>query len=222
MIGEASIYSNVSSSMKKIYEAHWETGNEVNSKAGAAIAEAQRKAMDKKQTHWHIEVKNGKRKFIFNPNITRSIGDIVKRNGTMLGTRLQNFIQFRTYSTTGTTVVTAPMKSGTTEIRRDGKVVDRTRVDSVGKGSVSILRKLNYGLNGSSDKILQKEKNQSSDFSWQGESSHEPFKGKHKALNFIEEGRRNALSKVNGYITRGFDEALSRRSQTSTKTVKVA
>lgn len=222
MIGEASIYSNVPSSMRRIYEAHWETGNEVNSKSGAAIMKAQRAAMDKKQTHWHIEVKDGKRKFIFNPNITRSIGDIVKRDGTMLGIRLQNLIQFRTYATKGTTVVTAPMKSGTTEIRKDGKVVGRTRVDSVGRGSISILRKLNYGLNRSSNTILQKESKQSSSFNWQGKSSRKQFKGKHEAFGFIEEGRRNALSKVNGYITTGFKDALSRRTPTSTKTVRVA
>jgi hypothetical protein len=219
MIGSADIYSNVPSSMRMIYEAHWETGNEVNSKSGAAIMKAQRAALTKQQTHWHIEVKNGKRKFVYNPNITRSVGDIVLKDGRIIALGLQGLIQFRTYATTGTTVVTAPMGGGTTEIRRDGKVVDRTKVQKVGQGNIDILQKLNYGLNGSSNKI----NTVGNPFSWQGKPSHELFKGTHtKAMNFIEEGRRNALGTVNEYITTGFNDALSRRVKTSTKIVKVA
>ena len=217
MVGESNIYSNVPASLKQIYEAHWETGNEVNSQAGNAIKEAQRDALSSKKTHWHITYENGYRQFVYK-NITRPIGDIVNRQGVMIKLTLQNLIQSRTYATKGTTVVTAPMKSGTTEIRRDGRVVDRKRVDSVGKGNIDILQKLNYGLNGKSNKINRVNKS----FSWQGEESKSSFEGKHKALNFIEEGRRKALPRVNGYIKNGFKDGLSRRAKTSTKIVKVA
>lgn len=228
MLDNVDIYSNVSQSLKPIYEAHWETGNEVNSKSGAAIMKAQRVAMNKKQTHWHtayVKVKQGKnkgktvRRFVYNERITRSIGDIVNKKAVMLDTRLDNLIQFRTYSTKGTTVVTAPMKSGKTEIRKDGKIVSSKRVDSIGQGSINILQKLNYGLNNNSNKVNRV----GNQFSWQGKQSHENFKGTHtNPMNFIEEGRRNAMSDVNKYITRGFQDALSRRTPAKVKPIKVA
>lgn len=202
------ISSNVSSTMKKIYEAHWETGNEVGSKAGYVIAMSQRGWLRKQRTKYSIEYKDGKRKIVYNPNGRRPFGTIVNKRGVTLDTRLENFIQWRTYSTTGTTVVAAPMKSGTTEIRRNGKVVSKTRVDSVGKGSVDILQKLNYGLNANSDTINRVNK----PFDWQGGESMKRFKGKHqKALMFMEAGRRKAMGSVNRIITQGFSEALSRR-----------
>jgi len=219
MIGQPEVYSNVTESLNKIREAHWETGNEVNSKSGAAIMYATRAAMNTKKTHWSIKYVNGKRRFVYSEK-TRTIGEIVNRSGTILNTRLQNLVQYRTYSTKGTTVVVAAMKSGTTEIRENGKVVGSTRVDSVGSGSIDILQKLNYGLNSTSSAINMPSGSRA--FDWQGKSSRESFKGKHKKMNFVEEGRRNAMGKVTGYINRGFEEALARRSNIKTKTVKVA
>jgi hypothetical protein len=195
--------------MQKIYEAHWETGNEIASKNGKLIAYAQRVAFLKNRTHWSINYKNGKRQIVKRDRRTR-MGAIVNRQGVTLRTRLHNLIQWRTYSTTGTTVVGGMFKSGTTEIRENGKVIGKTRVDSIGKGSINILQKLNYGLNANSDKINEV----GNDFNWNGGASMKRFKGKHtKALHFAEEGRRNALGKVNDNIQNGFPKALERRAR---------
>lgn len=203
---EYRIDSNVSSSLKKIYEAHWETGNEIGSKNGMAIAMSSRKALESKRTAYNIEYKNGKRTIV--KRGSRPIGTIVDKNGRTLKTRLKNFIQWRTYSTTGTTVVGGMFKSGTTEIRKDGKVVSKKRVQSVGKGSINILQKLNYGLNKSSDKINKV----GNKFDWQGKRSMKNFRGSHtKGLNFMEEGRRNAMGEINKNLKDGFKNSLQRR-----------
>lgn len=213
------IYSNVSSSMQKIYEAHWETGNEISSKNGKAIAFAQRARLESKQTPYDIEYKDGKRRIV-KRNTTRNMGTIVNKKGTTLTTRLSNLIQWRTYSTTGTTVVAGMFKQGYTEVRKDGKVVDRTKVDPIGKGTINILQKLNYGLNEDSSKVNKV----GNPFTWDGGSSMPNFRGTHtRALNFAEEGRRDAMDKVNSNIKKGFSEALARRERfAKTKMEKVS
>jgi len=141
------IFSNVSKQVTKIHELHWETGNEVNSKNAAEIMKKTREALSSHTTKWHVIYKNGKKKFI--KGAPRPIGQRFSyENQAPLKTSLQNLIQFRTYTTTGTAIVAGMMKSGTTEIREDGKVVSRTRVDGVSKESIAILQKLNNGLQG--------------------------------------------------------------------------
>lgn len=202
------ISSNVSSTMEKIHEAHWETGNETGSRAGYVIAMSQRGHLKKQRTKYSVEYKDGARKIVKNENQRRPFGTIVNKQGKTLSTRLENFIQWRTYSSTGTTVVAAPMKSGTTEIRKNGKVVKKTRVDSVGKGSIDILQKLNYGLNSSSDTIRKVNK----PFDWQGGKSMSRFRGTHQnSPMFMEQGRRDAMGTVNKILTAGFSDALKRR-----------
>lgn len=201
------VESNVSTTMAKIYEAHWETGNEVHSKIGKNIAYAQRIELLKNRTKYRSEVINGKRIIKSRERRTR-FGAIINKQGQALETRLHNLIQWRTYSTKGTTVVAAPMKSGTTEIRRDGKVTGTVRVDSVGKGSIDILQKLNYGLNSASDKINVVNK----PFNWQGKESMKRFKGTHtKGRMFMEVGRRNAMGKNDSIIREGFANASQRK-----------
>lgn len=200
------VESNVSTTMAKIYEAHWETGNEVHSKIGKNIAFSQRDELLKQKTKYKTLVRNGKR--IIRTTSPKSFGEIISKTGSPLETELKNFIQWRTYSTTGTTVVAAPMKSGRTEIRRDGKIIGTERVDSVGKGSIDILQKLNYGLNSTSDKINVVNK----PFNWQGKESMKRFKGTHtKGRMFMEVGRRNAMSKNDSIIREGFTNASQRK-----------
>lgn len=210
------MYSNVSETMKKIYEAHWETGNEISSKNGMAIAYAQRIALLKNRTKYRIEYVKGKRTIVSRNRRTR-VGAIVNRSGTTLSTRLHNFIQWRTYSTTGTTVVGGMFKSGWTEVRRNGKVTSKTRVQSVGQGSINILQKLNYGLNESSTRINKV----NNPITWNGGPTMAAFKGKHmKAYEFAEEGRRNAMGAVNKNIKTGFTQALSRRENYTQQKMK--
>ena len=214
------IQSNLSSSMKKIYEAHWETGNEIGSKNGYLIAMAQRAELKKQKTHYTTTVVDGKRKITYNKSTSRPFGTIIDKNGGTLATKLENFIQWRTYSSTGTTIVAAPMKSGTTEIRRNGRVINSTRVDGVGKGSINILQKLNYGLNGDSSMIMKP--NGTDSFNWQGGESMDRFKGTHqKARNFMEEGRRNVMGSVNRNIKQGFADAIKRRENINEPMKKV-
>lgn len=209
------VQSNVSSTMTKIYEAHWETGNEVHSKIGKNIAYAQRIELLKQRTKYRSEVIGGKRIIKSDGRRTR-FGRIVNKQGEILETRLHNLIQWRTYSTTGTTVVAAPMKSGRTEIRRDGKIVGSIPVSSVGKGSIDILQKLNYGLNSASDRINIVNK----PFDWQGKESMKRFKGTHtKARLFMETGRRNAMSKNDSIIREGFANASQRKIEQPLKAV---
>jgi len=219
MTASAEHYSNVSRSLIPIYEAHWETGNEVNSKSGFRIMEQTRNALKGNKTHWHIEVKDGKRRFVYK-EITRPFGDVVDRSGNNLDFNLENLIQFRTYGAKGTTVVAAPMNGGRTEIRRNGAIVDTKKVDKVGKGGIDILQKLNFGLDSQSKTI----NGIGSNVHWFGNESLESFKGKHKGTHFIEEGRRNAMGQVHKYITQGFKEGIDRRekSMAQVKIVRVA
>lgn len=206
------VYSNVSETMQKIYEAHWETGNEIHSKIGFQTMESQRAELLKQKTAYNIEYKNGKRQII--KGGSRSFGVIVNRKGSTLSTQLKNLIQYRTYASKGTTVVGVPMKAGYTELRENGKIVGRTKVHSVGKGSIDILQKLNYGLDASSNTIQTVNK----PFSWQGGESMGRFKGTHtKALLFMEAGRRNAMSKADSIMRKGLDSLNSRNIQEPSK-----
>ncbi len=204
MSGTTEVFSNVSKSIAKIHELHWETGNEVNSKNAAEIMKQTRVALSSKTTRWQTIYDNGKKKFI--KGAPRPIGQRVGYGGQPLKTELQNLIQFRTYTTTGTAIVAGMMKSGTTEIREDGKVVSRKRVDGVSKQSIAILQKLNDGKQGTTMWQDFKSKKLSSE-------SLSSFEGKWKALKYIEEGRRNSMEKINTNIKQGFKDALQRREK---------
>lgn len=216
MIGSSTGYSNASSSLQKIFDLHWESGVETNSKAGTAIMKSIRNELDKEKTYWKVVVKDGIRKFI-KTSTARTVGTIVNRDGITLQTKLKNFIQFRTYGTTGTTVVGVPMKSGRTEIREDGKVVSSTPVDSVSKESINILNKLETGQainrmgsqTHSGGKMWTKYRDNS-----RGKSL-EKFDGKWKARNYASKGRRNALGTVNTILSKGYQDALRRREKYS-------
>lgn len=203
------ISSNISSTMKQIYELHWETANEVASKSGRAIAMAQRNELLANKTYYDIEYVDGKRRII-KTDTSRPVGKITNKQGIILSTRLENFIQWRTYSTTGTTVVGGMFKSGWTELREGGKVIGRTKTDSVGQGSINILQKLNYGLNSESNKI----NTVNNAYNWGGKKSLDNFKGTHtRGYGFAEKGRRNAMSEVNTLMKDGFKDALARREK---------
>lgn len=214
MSSTTEIFSNVSKQVAKIHELHWETGNEVNSKNAAEIMKKTREASSSRTTRWQTIYKDGKKKFVkVSP---RSIGQRLSYEGQPLKTTLQNLIQFRTYSTTGTAVVAGMMKSGTTEIRENGKIVSRTRVDGVSKQSIAILQKLNNGIQGTTmwqDFQTKKLSNK----------SRPGFEGKWKALKYIEEGRRNSMSKIDSNIKQGFKDGLARREKyANMKTEKVS
>lgn len=202
------MYSNVSSTLQKIYEAHWETGNEVNSKAGKLIAFSQRAELERHQTFYGIKYVNGKRRIVRNKT-SRSIGEIVNKQGIALKTKLPNLIQWRTYSSSGTTVVGGLFTRGYTEKRENGKVIDRIKVDPVGRGSMSILQKINYGLNDQSNQI----NSEGNPFSWDNGPSMEKFKGKHVAREFAATGRRNVMGEVSSLLKQGFSDALARREK---------
>lgn len=201
----AEIFSNVSKQVTKIHELHWETGNEVNSKNAAEIMKKTRQALSSRTTRWHVMYEDGKKKFF--KSAPRPIGRRFSyESQAPLKTSLQNLIQFRTYTTTGTAIVAGMMKSGTTEIRENGKVVSRTRVDGVSKQSIAILQKLNSGKQGTTmwqDFQTKKLSNE----------SRKSFEGKWKALKYIEEGRRNSMSKIDSNIKQGFKDGLARREK---------
>ena len=203
------IYSNVSESMKQIYEAHWETGNEVSSTSGKLIAFAQRKALEAKKTNYDIKYKDGVRRIVKGDK-ERSVGVIVNKQGMTLKTKLSNFIQWRTYSTSGTTVVAGMFTNGWTEIRENGKVIDRERVYSVGQGSINILQKLNYGLNSDSSRINEV----NNAYSWDYGKSMPNFEGSHtEGYEFAEDGFEAAKDDVFRTIRDGFSSALARREK---------
>lgn len=215
MSSTTEIFSNVSKQVTKIHELHWETGNEVNSKNAAEIMKKTRIALSQHTTRWHIKYEDGKK--IFFKSAARSIGQrFAYEDQAPLKTSLQNLIQFRTYTTTGTAIVAGMMKSGTTEIRENGKVVSRTRVDGVSKESIAILQKLNSGKQGTTmwqDFQTKKLSNK----------SRPGFEGKWKAFKYIEEGRRNSMSKIDSNIKQGFKDGLARREKyANIKTEKVS
>lgn len=215
MSSTTEIFSNVSKQITKIHELHWETGNEVNSKNAAEIMKRTRIALSSHTTRWHVKYEDGKKQFF--KSAPRPIGRRFSyENQAPLKTSLQNLIQFRTYTTTGTAIVAGMMKSGTTEIREDGKVVSRTRVDGVSKQSIAILQKLNSGKQGTTmwqDFQTKKLSNK----------SRPGFEGKWKALKYIEEGRRNSMSKIDSNIKQGFKDGLARREKyANIKTEKVS
>lgn len=215
MIGKSTGYSNASSTLKKIFDMHWESGVETNSKAGTAIMKSIRAELDKEKTYWKVVItKEGKRRFV-KTSTPQAVGTIVNRDGITLNTKLRNFIQFRTYGTTGTTVVGVPMKSGRTEIRENGMIVDSTPVDGISKESINILNKLNSGVANNT----MGSKTHSGGKMWthykdntRGKSL-DSFDGKWERRDFAARGRRSAMGTVSDILNKGYEAALARREK---------
>lgn len=195
-------YSNLEASMQKIYEAHWESGNEAHSKMGFRVKKSLGNSLKRKKTQWSTQFVNGKRLIV--KSDSHSMGDrFDHKTGKKLSTDLTGFIQWRTYSTTGTTVVGGLMKAGYTETRDEGKVTGRMRVFSVNQSSVDILEKISSGKTGKAQ--------------WNREQggysikSMKRFVGTHKPTNFIAEGKSSALSGADSQIKKYYESAVKRR-----------
>lgn len=196
-------YSNVSEMLTKIYEAHWESGNEAGSRMGLLVKSSLDKALKSQQTIYTTKVVKGKRRII--KTISHSFGQrIDRKTGKVMNTpNMANFIQWRTYSSTGTTVIGGLMKSGYTEIRRNGKVVEKSKVFSVNQSSVDILEKMDSGKIGHA---LWNTKN-----GGYSPLSKGQFVGTHKPTNFISEAKTEAFSGVDEKMTKWMEEALRNR-----------
>jgi len=210
MSGTFEAYSNLSASMDKIHEAHWESGNEAHSKLGFLVKSSMEKALRKNKTNYTIQTnKNGKR-LIVKENTSHSMGDrFDAHSGKKLNTHMGNFIQWRTYSTTGTTVVGGLMKAGQTEIRDEGKVVGRTKVFGVHQESVDILEKISSGQLGKAKWVHPR-----------GVVSMKRFVGTHKPTNFISEGKSSALSGADSKIVKWYKDAVNRRDDLKKQPIK--
>jgi len=197
-----STYSNLIASMREIHQVHWETGNQFHSYSGRAIMLSQRQAMKRETTFFKSgTTKNSKRKIV-GTDSPQPLGERYdSRTGAKLDVDMSNLIQYRTYATTGTTVVAVAMKGGKTEIRKDGRVVSSTRVDGIGQRSIAILMKMNSGkknpfvnwttpdgkVGGSIERF---------DNTWK------------KDRNFMEKGRKGAMFQVHRFMNEGMQKAL--------------
>lgn len=204
-------YSNIEASMKKIYEAHWESGNEAHSKMGFLVKKSLGDSLKRKKTQWSTQIVNGKRLIV--KSAPHSMGDrFDHKTGKKLSTDLTGFIQWRTYSTSGTTVVGGLMKAGYTELRDEGKVVGKTKVFSVNQSSVNILEKISSGKTGHAQ--------------WNKEqggysvSSMKRFVGTHKPTNFIAEGKSTALTGADSKISGYYASAIKRRDDLKEEPMK--
>ena len=170
-----------------------------------------RNELSQQKTYWDVEYKDGKRRLV-KTKTARAMGRRINfRTGATEDVKLQNFIQFKTYASKGTTVIGGMFKRGKTEIRRDGRVVDTTMLDGVGKATIGILNKLETGV--------QDKTNNEYTPMWKDEDgnltpkSMATLEGTWKATRFATKGRRNAEGRVNGYMTSGLVEALRNRER---------
>jgi hypothetical protein len=135
-----------------------------------------------------------------------------KDSGKKLSVKMGNFIQWRTYSTTGTTVVGGLMKPGKTEVRKEGKVTGETKVYGVNQQSVAILQKIDSGNLATKQKINGSKKEIAAEWVHPfGTESMPEFAGTHKATNFIREGKSNALGGIDGKLSTWLADAIKRR-----------
>jgi hypothetical protein len=202
MIHEFEMYSNFSKSMEKIHDLHWESGNEAQSKAGYLVKKSIERSLKRRKTHYTIKTKNGKR-LIVKEASTHSMGERFDRNtGVKLSATMGNFIQWRTYSTTGTTVIGGLMKPGSTEVRRGGKVVSKTHVYGVRQQAIDILEKMDSGKIGKAEWVHPK-----------GKESMNAFRGTHEKhpAHFIAEGQQSGINAAKFRIPRWTIEALANR-----------
>lgn len=208
-------YSNLEESMKRIHDIQWESGNEAHSKAGYLYKKFLTRAMKRKKTTYTTKVVNGKRQIV--KTSRHSIGDRINhKTGQLMSNapHMSNFIQFRTYSTTGTTVVGGLMKKGYTEIRKNGKITGRARVYSVNQSSVDILEKMSSGRTGKAK--------------WNKEAggyspeSIDRFEGTHEnhPTHFIREGKAQAIPAIKFRIPRWTLAAIKAREDNNQAAIK--
>ena len=205
MIPQIETYSDLKAAMTKIHEAHWESGIEAQSKMGWIVKDSISNAMKSKRTQWTTERKDGVR--LIRKSGSHELGERIDfETGKKMSTpSMSNFIQWRTYSTTGTTVVGVPMKQGYTERRENGKVVKKIKAYGVGKQSVDIIEKMSTGSVGIA--LWLEEGGGRSPISMKR------FIGTHRKqpANFIADGKNKALSGMRAKLNKWYKEAASRR-----------
>jgi hypothetical protein len=197
---EFEAYSNLQATLDKIHDIHWESGNEAGSRFGFKLKDSLENSLESKKTIYTINSKGQ-----ITTTSSHSFGERKDRKtGKTLGTQsMKNFIQVRTYSTTGTTVVGGLMKAGWTEKRRNGKVIGRLRVYSVNQTSVDILEKMDSGKIG---KALWNKKN-----GGYSPKSKPQFEGTHTPTNFIIQGKGKVVGKYSSDMDRYMAEAIKIR-----------
>ena len=204
-------YSNLKESLQKIYELHWEAGNEAHSKLGWDLKQELERQLRSKTTEYSIKKnKKGNRQIV--KVAAHAMGDrFDAKNGDKLSVNMGNFIQFRTYATTGTTVVGVPMKAGKTEIRRDGKVVSSKKVFGIRQESIDILEKMSLGIVGVAKWVHPR-----------GVKSMKGFEGTHQKHpnNFIPEAKAKALSNASSKIEKEYSAALERSKNVKSPPMK--
>ncbi len=198
--------TNVGAEMRAIYDIHFESGNEAHSKAGYIIKKAIEDELHKNRTHYTTKMIDGKRRIIKN-NSSHIMGERFSRvTGKKLAVNIGNFVQWRTYASTGTTVIGGLFKGGTTEIRRNGRITERTEVYGVTQDSVDILEKISSGKtdkakwkNYKTGKLTTK--------------SIDNFDGTHKGNKFIEKGKSKGISIMKGKLEEWYDNAVKNRER---------
>jgi hypothetical protein len=204
-------YSNLSASMDKIYQAHWESGNEAHSKMGFLVKKSLENSLKSKKTNWTTKMVDGKRLIV--QSGSHSMGErFSHKDGRKLSVNMGNFIQWRTYSTTGTTVVGGLMKAGYTETRDEGKITGRMKVYSVNQSSVDILEKISTGKTGRAK--------WNKELGGYSAKSLKRFAGTHKPTNFIAEGKSSALTGASGKIEKYYATAIKRRDDLKKEPMK--
>lgn len=193
--------SNLQKVLEKVYKAHWESGNEAHSKLGYQFKKSISTALTNKRTNYTVKSVNGKRRIVKTAQ-SRKFGIRYDKAGNPLQYGMENFIQWRTYDATGTTVVGGVMKAGTTSIRENGRVVSSKKVIGVHSASVNILEKMNKGEVG-----LAKWINPS------GTDSMKRFKGTHEKRPrfYIDQGKSIVIQTAGAKLDQWLKEAVARR-----------
>jgi len=198
--------TNVGAEMREIYNIHLESGNEAHSKAGFIIKKAIEDSLHSKKTHYTTKFVNGKRIIVKNSS-AHNMGERFSRvSGKKLDVDMGGFIQWRTYASTGTTVIGGLFKAGLTEIRRNGKIVKTTKVYGVAQDAVDILEKISSGK---TNKAKWKDYKTGSLTT----KSIDRFDGTHKGNHFIEEGKNRGISTIKSKLEKWYDDAVENRDR---------
>ena len=205
MTGSVEIFSNLNSSMSKIHEAHWESGMEAQSKMGFVFKDSMEKALKSHKTQYTTTIVDGKKIII--KSGSHDMGERINpQTGKLMDTpSMGNFIQWRSYSSTGTTVVGGLMKKGWTEDRKEGKIVGRRQVFGVGQNSIDILEKISTGKVGKA--LWNREDGKRST------KSMDIFEGTHVAhpTFFIKDGKNKAMNGARARLRRYLRDAIKAR-----------
>lgn len=203
MIHETEVYSNLQAMLDKIYQVHWESGNEANSRFGFKLKDIMEDTLESKKTIWTTKVVDGKRRIV--KTNSHSFGERIDRKTGLTASTpsMKNFIQVITYSSTGTTVIGGLNKEGYTEKRRNGKIVGRLKVFRVRQKSVDILEKMDSGKIGHA---LWTTKD-----GGYSPISKDRFKGTHTPTHFIAQSKGKAVGGYESDMSRYLAEAIRNR-----------